>query len=331
VKIKRWALLTVLLYLLTLFILTGPVLFASFLDRATPFPAFSDVQEFYHEIFKAWPYWLALGIVGILQALVLLAPIQVARQRPISRAPWIWLALTAGFLMGLLFLAMGAVALETLFFDKGSPEMFMAAGAGALLSWAVWFVVFLRYAQVHDDASRIVRVVDRLIAGSIAELLVAVPCHVYVRDQKYCCAGFGTFVGIATGLSVLFFAFGPGVFFLFVKRARRLQGAHAELPRLLPDFNAHLSELNGETKDAGIWALAASAILLVPLGVRFAHAATPPEFFLMSRIGFIVMGCVSLYHGTRGYRELGRQRRWVLFAGAALVEAVSLVAWWSFV
>lgn len=330
-KIKRWALLTVLLYLLTLFILTGPVLLASFVDSSISFPLLKDVQDFYHELFTAWPYWLALGAVGVLQWIVLLVPLDVARARPVSRARWIWLAILAGLMMGLLVMALGVALFETAFFDKGDAGWLFAALGLSILTWIVWFIIFARHAQSGDSDSSLVRIVDRLIAGSVAELLVAVPCHVYVRNQKYCCAGFGTFVGIATGLSVLFFAFGPGVFFLFVKRARRLQGASGELPELLPDLHTRISELNSETKDAGIWALAGAALLLVPVGMRFAHAETPSAFILMSHIGFIVMACVSLYHGARGYRELGRQRRWLLFAGAALVEAVSLVAWWSFV
>ena len=329
-KIKRWALLTVLLYLLTIFILSGPIVFACFVERSHTL-TFNDVQEFYGDVFKTWQCWAALGVIGVLQALVLLAPIHIARQRPISRAPWIWLALTAGLLMGLLFVALGTALFEALFFDKGSPEIFILVAVGGGLTWLISAIVFMRYATMNDDSARIVRTVDRLIAGSVAELLVAVPCHVYVRNQKYCCAGFGTFFGIATGLSVLLFAFGPGVFFLFVKRVRRLRGETDDLPQLLPDLHAKPSDLNPHTKDAGIWALAATLLLLVPGGIQILQPSTPPAFILMSRIGFIVMGCVSLYHVFRGYHELGRRRRWLLFAGAALVEAVSLVAWWSFV
>jgi hypothetical protein len=61
-----------------------------------------------------------------------------------------------------------------------------------------------------------------LLRGSILELLVAVPTHIVARYRNYCCAGFLTFVGIAFGVSVMLFSFGPGVFFLFVQRWKRL-------------------------------------------------------------------------------------------------------------
>jgi hypothetical protein len=57
-----------------------------------------------------------------------------------------------------------------------------------------------------------------LLAGSILELLIAVPTHIIARWRNYCCAGFMTFWGLVTGLSVLLFAFGPGMFILFVRR-----------------------------------------------------------------------------------------------------------------
>ena len=62
-----------------------------------------------------------------------------------------------------------------------------------------------------------------LLRGSILELLVAVPSHVIVRRRDDCCAPAGTFWGIATGISVMLLCFGPGVFFLFVERCRRLK------------------------------------------------------------------------------------------------------------
>jgi hypothetical protein len=330
VKIKRWALLTVLLYLLTIFLLSGPVLFVGLWDFGTSL-SWSDVEEFYREVFKTWEYWAALAFVGVLQFVVLLTPMQIARQRPVSRARWIWLALTASLMIGLLVAALGTALVETLFFDKGDIELFAVVGMVGVFAWIAWFLIFFSYTQIADDSSKFVRVIDRLIAGSVAELLIAVPCHVYVREQKYCCAGFGTFAGIATGLSVLLFAFGPGVFFLFVKRVRRLQRIEGDVPKLLPDLRAGVAALNAETKDAGIWALAATALLLVPGVLFIVLPDAPTEFLVMSRIAFVVMGCMSLYHGVRGYCDMERRQRWMLFAGAALVEAVALVAWRGFV
>ena len=67
------------------------------------------------------------------------------------------------------------------------------------------------------------RVLKWLIRGSILELLVAVPCHIIVRHKDECCAHILTLYGIGTGLAVMALAFGPGIAFLFLKRAKSLK------------------------------------------------------------------------------------------------------------
>lgn len=59
-----------------------------------------------------------------------------------------------------------------------------------------------------------------LFRGSILELVVAVPAHILARHRDYCCAGAQTFIGIAFGISVMLFSFGPGVLFLCAERWR---------------------------------------------------------------------------------------------------------------
>ena len=54
------------------------------------------------------------------------------------------------------------------------------------------------------------------------ELLIAVPTHVVARCRDYCCAGLMTFIGLTMGVSVMLFAYGPAVYFLFAERWRRL-------------------------------------------------------------------------------------------------------------
>jgi len=93
----------------------------------------------------------------------------------------------------------------------------------ALILWVIWAVVFNRFAKSDDPESLVKRLMRWLLRGSILELLIAVPSHVIVRRRGDCCAPAGTFWGIATGISVMLLCFGPGVFFLFVERCRRLK------------------------------------------------------------------------------------------------------------
>src|SRR5262247_3404214 len=77
---KRWAALTVLLYVLALCVLSGPVLGIAFNKLWTPNRSipFADALKLYRE----WGYWLWLGLMGLGQALLLLLPVTIAERRP---------------------------------------------------------------------------------------------------------------------------------------------------------------------------------------------------------------------------------------------------------
>ena len=57
-----------------------------------------------------------------------------------------------------------------------------------------------------------------LVAGSVLELLIAVPMHIVVRRRDECCGGVLTGLGIGIGIVVMVIALGPAVFFLFYRR-----------------------------------------------------------------------------------------------------------------
>jgi len=89
--------------------------------------------------------------------------------------------------------------------------------------WVSWFFFFRRYARLQESPEKITdRLTSFLLKGSILELLIAVSCHIIVRKRGDCSAPTFTFFGIAAGLAVMLASFGPGVFWLFVKRARRI-------------------------------------------------------------------------------------------------------------
>ena len=77
---------------------------------------------------------------------------------------------------------------------------------------------------------------DNLLRGSVLELIIAVPCHVIVRRRDDCCAPVGTFWGIATGIALMLLCFGPGVFYLFAERARRLKPKDGQPARIVVDL-----------------------------------------------------------------------------------------------
>jgi hypothetical protein len=238
---KRWAILIVFLYALALLLLTIPVALLAFANwgKTDMHIGFAEILKFYLN----WGYWLWLGVLVAGQALLLLLPIHLAERRLPARRPLkIPIIVTAFFLANLCFA--GLFALLCAIFTDGAFEYYNLAklfhsaanqsndsGNGTLgtmiftilVFWAIWALVFFRATRFDEANALLKRVKCWLLRGSILELIIAVPSHVIVRRRDDCCAPMGTFWGIATGISVMLLCFGPGVFFLFAERCRKLQ------------------------------------------------------------------------------------------------------------
>lgn len=318
--VRRWALVTCLLYMATLAVLTVPLAVTAMGDGVAPRPLLAGVAGL-ADLADAWPYWALLALLGLLEAAFLLAPIQVARGRPVGRARWGFLAATAGLMAGLLGTALFLVVAETVTRDPfGDTPRGIGALAMGVCGWGVWAVVFWRYRRAAGDAAApLRRVVDRLLTRSLAELLVAVPCHVWARHRDYCCAGCGTFVGLATGLAVMLFAFGPGVFFLFAARLDRLRaGAPARL--------------GAQARDGLVWG-AISLVSLAAWPIWTALVSRDDELFLLAgRLAFAVTSAAAAWHLARAWRRREPGRKWLalgtgLATEAALVTAIFGLSW----
>ena len=256
---KRWAVLGVLLYGVWLLLLTTPLVLLCGIEynRDSPKWVAKFGLEEVRELVLHWSYWLWLAVMLAGQALLLLIPVAAAESRPVRRRKLLVPVVTASFflanlafagILALLCAFLGDDALKLL--DRGaevnleratkvpgvargltavglSPGsswftvLFILALVGIL--WIGWSVLFFRGSRDDDPDSLSRRAVRWLLRGSILELLVAVPTHVVVRHRGDCCAPYATFWGIVCGLTVMLISFGPGVFFLFVARARRLK------------------------------------------------------------------------------------------------------------
>ena len=82
--------------------------------------------------------------------------------------------------------------------------------------WAIWGVVFYRFSKDASDVAG--SAVSWLIKGSVLELLVAVPCHIIVRQREWCCAQYISAYGIAAGIAIMLMAFGPSAMFLYKRK-----------------------------------------------------------------------------------------------------------------
>ncbi len=240
---KRWAILTVLLYAVALFVLTLPVVLIAFGGWAKN--GAMDLPDAL-KLYLNWGYWLWLAVLVAGQALLLLLPISIAERRLPARRPLKLPVIVTAFFLTNLFIAgvfsvLCAILLDGAFnqldlFSLSTAFSRQSANGngsgwgdacGAILTlvgfWIIWTVVFRSFARQDDPDALLKRITRWLLRGSILELLVAVPSHVFVRRRDDCCAPAGTFWGIATGISVMLLCFGPGVFFLFVERFKRLQ------------------------------------------------------------------------------------------------------------
>jgi hypothetical protein len=234
---KRWAALTVLLYAVALLVLTFPVIWIVFSGWSEHGVSVQNALKMY----RRSGYWLWLAVLVAGQALLLLLPIHIAERRLPARRPLKTpVIVTAFFLANLCFA--GLLTLLCLYFQEDGinffgyflpfkpnqvlPTDFSQAFGAAIIGlafWVIWAVIFRSFARADDPDALLKRITRWLLRGSILELLVAVPSHIIVRRRGDCCAPLGTFWGIATCISIMLLCFGPGVFFLFVERCKRLQ------------------------------------------------------------------------------------------------------------
>ena len=230
---KRWAVITVMLYLLVLMGATLPLYLACFAWGKNPAKMAGALEMMRHG-----GYWIWIGVAVLSQILLLAVPVAIGERRPRSRRHLRVPVITAAFLFAVVCVSAITALTAGLWGDRGLRlfELFgntVAAPAVALIfyvaiAWSVWGLLFHRFLKAPNPESLIRRLMKWLLRGSILELLVAVPSHIVVRNRNDCCAPIGTFWGIATGVTVMLLAFGPGVFFLFAERLQRLRPKGSE-------------------------------------------------------------------------------------------------------
>jgi hypothetical protein len=221
----RWPFVTIVLYGTFFVLVVVPALWGVFawLGHEDQMD-FSEIPEVYQWLYSgqsgAWIFWLVFAGAIASQACLLIIPVRITHERPKPRRG-IWLtAIGAGFLLSLLVLGMLFGILSAITGD-GWLEYAGWPLLGALVgNWLVWMIVFRLFARKTDPQNFHRRVVKWLMRGSILELLIAVPSHIIVRHKDVCCAHMSTAAGLATGLAVMFFAFGPGIYYLYAERIK---------------------------------------------------------------------------------------------------------------
>ena len=214
-----WALIVAGLYASAVMVLIVPLGMISF-------GYFPDGREIVAAL-RSWQLWLLVLFMFISQLALLAVPVRVASRSAGVAAARLVTLLAAAFMMGLLVFGASASIYEfmTRLEGKSGPWWPVCLGLG---SWLFWSFFFYRSSKSLTYQTTISQQRKMLLSGSILDLLIAVPTHIVARQRDYCCAGMMTFIGLTAGVSVMLFAFGPALYFLFTERWRKLHPDHDE-------------------------------------------------------------------------------------------------------
>lgn len=225
---RRWGLVIATCYGLVVAVLAVPAFIAFFNSSLG-----AVTQNILHYFQTALP-WIIAIVAAACQALLLFLSVDTSfrRLRP-RRHLSVTIALTSLFAT-VLFAAGVASFVVAIYADNGMEALYagsvgakspqeIATIVGIPVSplvwpalWLIWAVLF--YVHVHGAPQPVARAVGWLLKGSVMELLIAVPAYIVVRQRGDCCAPALTSFGIVSGLAIMLFAFGPGVFVLYKKR-----------------------------------------------------------------------------------------------------------------
>lgn len=218
---KRWGFLVAALYAA---ILVGVI---------TPLWPLATWDSRGFAVYRSWEYWVVFALLVLAQALLLLVPIDLSERRLRPRRHLLVPVVTSAFLFAAMVFGIFVSAQCALYGDKfespwnawGSDHKLAVILALIAALWLLWGLLFWRFGRTREPASLTRKLTSWLLAGSILELLVAIPAHLVSRHRHDCCAPAVTFLGIATGLSVMLLSFGPGILFLYAERIRKKTAA----------------------------------------------------------------------------------------------------------
>lgn len=165
----------------------------------------------------------ACGLLFLCGASLFLIPVPKGRRERVLTRRSIWFPIVGSSLLAALVGFGFTIAFDE-FVENRLSNSFSGLPIilGVLAVWLGWLILFGGIALACGPAGIGHRLWQALLAGSVAELLVAVPMHLVVRQRAYCCAGMMTGLGIGLGVIVLVAALGPAVFVLCYRRYQQV-------------------------------------------------------------------------------------------------------------
>ena len=217
---KRWGLLITSVYFLIVVCLIVP---ASVLLMGKAPTSVAGWLQGYQE----WLLWMWIGILVGGEALLLFLSVDTSHKRLKPRQHVLVSVALVALMVTLLTFA-GALSLLAAW--RGDRLFERPVGsyidtpfdviAWVLALWGIWGLIF--WSSAKDQPPALTAFIRRLMKGSVFELLIAVPAHVWVRHRQDCSAPIVTSWGMGTGVAILLLCFGPGVLLLYRSRIKRL-------------------------------------------------------------------------------------------------------------
>lgn len=163
----------------------------------------------------AWLGWVFLTALAGAHFLLLGVTVDTTQRRPRNRAHVMKTITAVAVAVALLTVAL-LLSIAMAIGGDDALDIEWLMWLLFIAPWLIWGSVLYLYRERVSD--RLESVIGWLIKGSVLELLVAVPCHVIVRQRDECSAPGVTALGIATGIAIMLMAIGPAVVFLYQKR-----------------------------------------------------------------------------------------------------------------
>ena len=213
---RKWGIVIGVVYAVIVFGLLVP---AGMILAGENHPLWTVVSKDMIDMFGEWLAWVPVIALVAGQAILLFLSVDTSFKKLKPRAHVAVSVIVTSMLFALLAFAglsaVGAAAYGDKFIDRywlSAAQMF---GVWAAL-WVLWGIAF--YLYFRNSAQVTTRAVSWLLKGSVLELLIAVPCHVWVRRRGDCSAPIATSFGIVTGIALMLLSFGPSVLLLYKKR-----------------------------------------------------------------------------------------------------------------
>ena len=211
---RKWGIVVTAVYTAIVLVLLVPA--AVILAVGGP-PKNTTFAEFL-QIYLQWAVWLPVAVLVAGEAVLIVLSVDTSHKRLKPRAHIAVSVAVTAMLFALLAFAFFVSLDAGIYGDRGFLSQAAPVGPVALwlCLWLLWAVVF--YLYYRKTTAAVSRALSWLLKGSVLELLVAVPAHVWARRRDDCSAPFATSFGITTGIALMLLSFGPGIVLLYKKR-----------------------------------------------------------------------------------------------------------------